>query len=805
MLKNFLTITVRSFMRQWNYSLINTLGLSVGIAACLIIFLIVRFDKSFDTFHAKANGLYRVVVDHSSSSGLENQATVPYPFITAFRADFAHIPATLFHYQEEAQVAFGSEKIGVENILFADSLFPQLFSFTFLSGNPAVELGQPGKVFLTEALNKKINAAGNQKTIKLNNQLELEIAGIVADPPANSHIQFSLLVSYPSLTGEYLGLPIDQWGMTMSGYSYVELPQSVEPAAIETQFKDFVVKYYTEKQSKHTYKLQPLTAIHFNTEYASAPNGSAGQNKNTLVVLGFLGGFILLVACINFVNLSTAQAVKKSRETGVRKTLGATRGQLVGQFLGEAFLITLLSAAVAVVLVDFSVQPISAFLGKQLSFHFLSNPVLLLFLTAIVLVTGFFSGLYPAFVLSGFNPVTVLKNKLSNTQSSGAKARKFLVVFQFVIAQVLLIGTLVVASQMDFIRSKPLGFAKEAIVNVELPENDFAKIQSFRNQLQNIGGVERASFSLGAPTSENDFTTGFNLPEGYATERFDCHIKPVDFHYLDTYGLKLVAGRWFNENEEKGAEPDVPKDQRKYAYVVNETLAKKLGFANPEEIVGRHIVTGLNDLDAEVVGVVADFHTNSLHQSVEPSVLVHFPYFYYDAGVRLNTANLEHTLTAIKKAYASVYPDFLIDYKFLDDHLESLYRQEERTFSLIQLFAGLSIFISCLGLYGLISFLTQQKVKEVGVRKVFGASVAQIVMLFSRSFVGLILVAFAVAGPLAWYFMNQWLSGFAYHVSVGAGTLVLALFATLVVALATVSYRAVRAAVANPSQSLRSE
>ncbi|MFM8911395.1 MAG: ABC transporter permease, partial [Flammeovirgaceae bacterium] len=353
--------------------------------------------------------------------------------------------------------------------------------------------------------------------------------------------------------------------------------------------------------------------------------------------------------------------------------------------------------------------------------------------------------------------------------------------------------------------SKPLGFAKEAIVNIELPENDFTKSRALKTRLQEIKGVESVSLSLGAPTSDANFSTGFNLPEAYKTEKFDTRIKLIDYHYLNTYQMKLVAGRWFNENEEKLTEPSVPSAERKYSYLVNEALVKRLGFANPNDILGRHIVTGLNDIDAEVVGVVQDFHTNSLHMAVEPTVLVHFPHFYYDAGMRVNTANLSEKLDEVKKAYAAVYPDNIFHYTFLDEHIESLYRQEERIFTLIQIFAGLSIFISCLGLYGLVSFLTQAKVKEVGICKVFGASVANIAILFSRSFVTLIVAAFAIAAPLAWYFMSQWLNGFAYHVNVGLTNLVIGFISTVFVALATMGYRCVSAARANPVNSLRSE
>jgi putative ABC transport system permease protein len=803
MLKIFFLSAYRNLIRNSNYAFINSIGLSIGLASCIIIFLIVQFELHFDTFHSKYNQIYRVVYASEKASGISYSAVTPYPFGEAFRNDFPYIPVhTQLHFQSESQLSYGTEKIKVENFIFADSLFFEVFDFGIVSGNPHVDLGQPGKVFLTEALVEKI---GPVKNIKLDNKLELEVAGIVKNPPANSHLTYNLIVSWPSLTKNFLGFPLDEWGMHISGFNYIILPKEIESHHLEKRLVSFTNKYHENKDKKKKYSLQPLADIHFNEQYQSNASEKPSLTYNSLLILILLGAFILVIACINFINLNTALAIKKSKEIGVRKTLGANASQLTRQYLLEAFFITLISTIIAIVIIELSLGHISTFLGKELQLNFINNPTLTLFLFALVLFTSLLSGLYPALVLSRFQPAAVLKNKLSYGGSSGAYIRKYLVIFQFLVAQVLIIGTLVVGNQMDYFRSKPLGFIQEAIVNVALPENSKEHRNAFKAQLESVAGIEKISFSVGAPTSENNFTSGFYLTERGTEDRYEAAIKPVDINYLETYGIHLVAGRWFNPGEESQTDLTLSPDKKMYHYVVNEALVKKLGFDSNEEILGKKITTGLNDIDAPVIGVVKDFHTTSLHQKVLPTVMMHFPYFYYDAGIRFHTATTHKTLEAIEMAYNKVFPNYLFEYNFLDQHLESLYQQEEKSYTLVKFFAALSILISCLGLLGLISFVTQQKVKEIGIRKVFGASVKDIVYLFSADFVKLIIMAFVVAAPLAWYAMHKWLEEFAYKTTIDLTVFGIAIVVTLFIALLTVSIQAIRAALANPVVSLRSE
>ncbi|HWA33985.1 MAG TPA: ABC transporter permease [Cyclobacteriaceae bacterium] len=804
MLRNYFTVAFRNLKRNATYTILNAAGLSIGIAACIVIFLVVSGELQYDKFHSKYANIYRVTKLTESGSGTEHSATVPYPFGNAFRNDFPDIPlSTNIHFHQQALLSYGSEKLNVENIVFADSMFFDVFDYGVMSGNPRKELAQPGKVFLTKSLSNRL---GNPKTIKLDNLLELEVAGIVNDPPQNSHITYSLIVSLPSFSKEFLRLPIDQWDMTVAGYTYVVLPPGVSRENIEQRLSAFEKKYHSQTDGKtKTYLLQPLADIHFNKEYSTNVLDKPFMSFNNLIVLSMLGAFILLVACINFINLSTALAVKKSREIGVRKTLGANRAQLKRQYLAEAFIITLLSAILAIVGTEISVGFVSSFLEKQITFNLFGNITLLVFLAGLILITALLAGLYPALVLSRFNPVDVLKNKLSAQGSSGSYARKYLVVFQFLIAQLLIIGTLVVADQMDYFRSKPLGFTHDAVVNITLPDSKEQNRTALTAELASIPGVEEFSYSLGAPTARGDFETSFFLTERGNSSLMDLQVKPVDINYAKTYGLELVAGRWFLPGDEKLANHKLPDSEQRYHYVVNEALVSKLGFASNEEILGKYITLGLNDINAPVIGVVKNFHTGSLHKQIPPVVLMHFPYFYLDAGIRLNKHASAQTMASIEKAFEKVFPENIFDYKFLDQQLGSLYRQEEKALTMIRVFAFFSIVISCLGLLGLVSFLTQQKVKEVGIRKVFGASAWQIMLLFSRSFAGLVLIAFLIAAPIGWYAMTRWLEGFAYHAPISIGVFVIAVVATSVVTLLTVSFQSAKASLANPVKALRSE
>jgi len=806
MIRNYLTVAIRNFLRNKNYTLINILGLSIGITSCIIIFLLISYDLGFDKFHSNYDRLYRVVREVTSSSGVQREGITPYPFAGAFRQDFTDVPLmTQFHFQSEGMISAGIEKQPVEEILFADSMFFKVFDFGVISGNPSKELGTPNKVFLTESLAAKIKLDNGDK-LKLDNKLELEVVGLIKDPPANSHIRYTMIVSMPSFTEEFFGWPVDRWGLNSAGFSYFVLPENIAAQQITDRFKDFVKKYYPEEEAKRNkYFLQPLSEVHFDTQYTATPGHVSNVDTSSLFIMGVLGVFILIIACINFINLATALAVKKSKEIGIRKTLGAKRIQLTAYFLSETFLLTLLAVLISLCLAEWALPWLRSFVDKELYMNLFSNPSLIIFLVVLAIVATLFSGFYPAIILSGFDPVAVLKNKISAKGSSSSFVRRLLVIFQFVIAQVMIVGTLIITDQMEYFNSKPLGFKYDAIINVALPKNDKAILDNFRSRLEANPNIKGISFAVGAPTAESSIGTGFYLTEKGTEDNYSVGIKTVDFHYKDTYGLNLKTGRWFFESEEKTAVDTTIKENDRFTFIVNEAAVEKLGFSDSEQIIGKRISIGLNDISAPVVGVVEDFHTSSLRQKIDPVVMMIYPPFYYDAGISISASDMPATIDFIKKSWSELYPEYYFEYEFLDQNIADLYRQEARQLVLFRIFSGISIFIGCLGLLGLVSFMANQKLKEIGVRKVFGASIPSILGIFSKEFVRLVVIAFLVAAPLSWYLMNQWLQNFEYHTDIHWSAFAVGLVATVVIALATVSYRSIRAGLTNPIDSLRSE
>lgn len=806
MIRNYLLLAFRNFARNKNYTLLNILGLSVGITSCIILFLLILHESSFDKFHHQYDRIYRVVREDKSASGIVHEAVTPYPFGAAFRQDFTDIPlATQFHYQDEGYIAIRDEKHQVKETLFADSLFFDVFDFEVLSGNPRKDLAEPNKAFLTTSMATKLNIGVGDK-FKLNNKIDLEVVGLLQDPPPNSHIHFTMMVSLPSFTKDFFGWPVDRWGLNSAGFSYIVLPEKISVDQVNSRFKDFVKKYYPpEEAERNTYLLQPLSEAHFDTRYRVTPGSAANVEVTDLVVLGVLASFILIIACINFINLATALAVKKSKEIGIRKTLGAKRGQLTMYFLSETFLLVIATVIISLCLVEWILPWLRGFLEKDIQFNLFSNLSLLLFLVALIVVATLLSGFYPALILSGFDPVTVLKNKITVKGSSGAFVRRMLVIFQFVIAQMMIVGMLIVTDQMNFFHSAPLGFASEAIVNVPLPGNDPELLNNFRTRLEANPAIRHVSFAVGAPTSDANIGTGFYLMEKGPDDNYGVSIKTVDVHYKDTYGIRLLAGRWFNESEEKAAMDTTLKNDVRYSVIINEAAAKTLGFFSAEEALDKRVHIGLNDIVAPIVGVAEDFHITSLRSKIDPVVMVIYPGLYYDAGIAIESTTMPATIDYIKKTWTELFPGDYFDYEFLDKHLETLYRAEQRQLILFRVFSGISIFIGCLGLLGLVSFMANQKLKEIGVRKVFGASVPSILMIFSVEFMRLVFIAFAIAAPLSYFLMDKWLQNFEYHIAIHWSVFLAGLIVTTLIALLTVGYRSIRAGMANPIESLRAE
>lgn len=805
MFKNYFVIAFRSILRNKSYAAINIAGLALGITTCLIIFLIISRELSYDKQFANASNTYRVIRHSTDASGLSKSSVTPYPAGQAFKSDFPEVLSTQFHFQFRSLLTMEEEKMNVENIVFADTSFFDVFDFEVLSGNPKKDLAQPGKVFLTEEFASKL-LKKDAKHFKLDNLLDMEIAGIIRTPATPSHIKFNMIASRATLTPDmgkqFLGFTMDQWGLNSSGFTYVVLPSHIKKESMESKFAPFVKKYYNaEDGDREKYLLQPLSDIHFNTEFSENP-GTTSTSSSILIVLGCIGLFILVIACVNFINLSTALSIHRSREVGVRKTLGAQQGQLALQYLGEAFLLTVIAGLLSVVAAEWLAPVIGNFLEKEIVLNLFGNLKVLLFLVSIILFTALFSGSYPALILSKFNPVKALKSKMSQQTHGSVPVRKMLVVLQFFIAQVLIICTLVVSSQLSYFREKPLGFNKQAVVNVKLPSNEVEKLEALRNKLMADGDVKDVTFALGAPMSEMNFGTGMYLTEKGNAQRYGVDIKPVDAHYKDVYGMELIEGRWFTESDIKMG--NAGRENSKWVYVINETAVKTLGFASAKEAIGQSVTIGFNDTPGPVIGVVKDFHVASLQQEIRPALMMPFN-MAYEAGIKIESNNVSATVKKIEEAWTAQYPEYLFEYTFLDQFIERQYREEERMFGMFEIFAGIAIFIGCLGLYGLASFMAQQKTKEIAIRKSLGASIGHIVGMFSKEFILLIIIAFGLAVPVSWFAMNEWLQGFAFRVEMSWVVFAIGIVSTLIITILTVGYRSLRAAAANPVDSLKNE
>ena len=809
MYKNYFKTAWRNLKKNKGFFALNFIGLYISLVVCILIALIILHELSFDKATGKNSSIYRIVNHSTTSTGKSFSPVTPYPLATAMRTELRDEKLiSQIHYQREAIVSIDDKRFKETNIIFADSVFPALFKLTLQKEAVQKALSQPGFAVLTENTAKKYFGGTDPvgKRIKLENLQELEIAAVINNAPNNTHLPYNMLVSYLSLKPEFIGgLPLDQWGINSAGFTYIGLTDKANSKQVEAALASIVAKNLNADNdgTRSDYKLQPLSDIHYNQLYAEG-NISYTINYQYLYLIAAIALFLILAACINYTNLSTSLAIKKSKEVGVRKTMGANRSHLIKQFFSETFLLTGIVIIAAAATVRFLIPEVNNFLDRNIPSDWLTGQSAA-FLFVLWIMISILSGIYPAFILSGFNPINALKNKLSVPKTSTLLLRRGLVVFQFLTAQILIMGTIVVTKQMNFIQSKPLGFQKDRVVDIGLPENKPEQLYTLRNKLAAIPGISSFSFSIGAPVSENNFNTGFNLKEKYATEKLDVKVKLADKDYLKTYGLQLTAGRWFDEADERKIDKSIPDSLRQYAFVLNETAVKALGFANPQDAIGKYVQFGLNDLTAPIIGVMNDYHVESLHTTVSPVLMVQFPFFYYNAGIKLADGSSSVTLSAIEKAWSSVYPGHLFETSFLNEHIASLYKHEKRTLQLFNLFALLSIIINALGLIGLLSFMIQQKTKEIGIRKVLGASVANLSFILSKNFLQLIGIAFVIAAPAAWFLMNRWLQDFAYRTPISWWVFVTAITVAILVTIIAVGFQTIKAAIANPVKSLRTE
>ncbi len=791
MFRNYVKIAWRNLMKNKVFSFINILGLTIGVTVCMMIFLFITDQSSFDKFHTKKDTIYRVMRGFDAS-----KEKVPYlsaPYATALMNDFQdEIKQAVRVMVSNGLVTVNDISFNEKKLYIADAGFFELFDFPLTKGDARSVLIHPASVVLTESTAKRYFGDKDPigQVIELDKSLELVVTGIAKDVPSNSHLDFDFVIPLSN----YAQAPwFDVW-VNNNLFTYVLLDENTAKDDLESRFPAFMEKYMGDEMARYGTEfdlaLTQLADIYFepSTSFDSVKHG----DKKVVYIFLSIAFLILLIACINFMNLSTIQAVDRSREVGVRKVMGAMENHLTMQFIGESILLTLIACIISLCLLQLLMPFYNGLLGYELTMSWKRWPIYS-FLGGVILVAGILAGTYPALYLSRFSPIQALKGKLKLGRG-GFLFRQSLVVVQFCIAVFLIIGTLVIMGQMDYLRNKELGYDKEQAVVIPIDNSSFYRnLESFKKELLGNSRVASVSLMSGEP---GGFFDNHNFEVGGQHDQiWKARVVFADFDYVQTMGLKIIAGRDFSEQYATDTTE---------AVIINRTAAGMLGYT-PEQAIGKWLKNTFRDsTQRNVIGVVEDFNFLSLKETMDALVISPADDRRV-AVIKLYGEDVPAALDDIEKAYQRVAPDYPFEYSFLDQKFDVLYKKDIRQQGIISIFSGLAIFIACLGLFGLASFSTAKRTKEIGVRKVLGASTSSIVRLLSRDFIQLILISIVIATPLGWYFMDRWLENFAYKIDLEWWYFMVAGSLTILIALVTVSFQSIKSALMNPVESLKSE
>jgi putative ABC transport system permease protein len=808
MLRNHILIAFRNFARQKSYTLLNIIGLSLGMAASLLIIQYVKYERSFDTFHARAHDIYRIQYNGWQNGKLNYESAVAVPAApAALKENFPEVEAYtrllpvggVLQYQQpgEEPVSFREEKA-----FYADTSFFNIFDFRILAGNGAACLKGVNKIVVSASFAKRY--FGNEevlgKQLLFNGNTLVEVTGVFADVPENSHIKFDFLLSYETINKETEDQSATSWGW-YDFYSFVLLKPGTNVQALQAKWDEYLVKTRKEDWDKYNRKqefiLRPLTSIHLHSKLLYETSPEELRDGDSVYALSFIALFILIIAWVNYVNLATARSLNRASEVGVRKVVGAFRSQLVGQFTIESLILNIIAALIALGLVISLWSPFSHLTGWQIPFDYLLQPSFWWLVVALFLLGALLSGLYPAVVLSSFKPVAVLKGKLIRS-ASGNYFRKGLVIFQFAASAFLISGSLIVYQQLQFMKNKELGVNLSQTLILKGPEvvtdSLYEKsVEAFRTEVQRVPGIKGISGSSNIPGVENYWTMGVRRlqggPEGFNTM---THIS-FDYDFIPQYQIKVLAGRAFDRQ--------FTSDEK--AVIINRAAAEDLDYADPAAAIGEVLISNRDTL--KIVGVIDNFHQMSLKTAIIPLVCRLWPYSGRFYSLKLETTDYKKTVAAIEEKWDLFFPGNPLDYFFIDQFFNRQYVKDDRFGQVFTLFTGLAIFIASLGLLGLASFMTTQRTREIGIRKVLGSTASGIVVLLSKEFMQPVLISIALAAPLGWWLMSRWLQNFPYRTDIPLWTFIASGVMVMLIALLSVSSQTLKAALSKPADTLKYE
>ena len=800
MFRNYLKIAFRNLLKYKSFSFINISGVAIGLACFLLLAIYVKDELSYDRFNTNADRIYRLSRTFLSKDGtasLRLGHAAP-PFGPLIKQDFPEVEQVVRLLETGGLVRYGEHVFNEENMFAAEPNLFKVFTFKVLNGNPDKALENPFSIMFSRPMAEKYFGKENPmgKTVRFDDQLDYTVTGVFEPLPAQSQFHPEFLVSFSTLNDNRVygaeGLRTN-WGNN-SFSTFLLLPKNYDPQKLVKAFPAFQNKHVDPKASTWSVlDLMKLTDIHLYSHLDSEIE--ANGDIQYVYLFSAIAIFILFIACINYMNLATAKSATRGKEVGMRKVIGAERSQLIKQFLSESILLVTVSVILAVILVVFCLPALNNFTQKQLNFKALLDPVFLAVLVSITLFTGVIAGSYPAFFMTSFQPISVLKGQIASALKNG-KLRQTLVVVQFAIAVVLIISTAVVYNQMRYIQNYNLGYSKDQVVLLRTADDSATNFESIKQQLKANSNILEVGRSSRIPSGRLLDSWEAYVMKGDSMAPADINIKSlsVDEDFIPAYQIKMAAGRNFSREY---------STDKTSGFILNETAVKLLGWKNPADAIGNQF--GYGEVRGQIIGVTKDYHFESLHQKVAPIVMFYQPGRQNWVSVHVSGGNLKQAISHIESVWKNQFPGRPYQYEFLDQRFGKLYAREQTQQLLFGVFAGIAIFISCLGLLGLSMFMAELRTKEIGVRKVLGASVASIVSLLSQDFLKLVLIAIVIASPIAWYAMHSWLQDFAYHTEINWWVFVLAGVISTGIALFTVSFQSIKAALMNPVKSLKSE